>query len=132
MQPLHESVFQLCLFSWEEATPVACVAAPPPALLANFSAVPSTGSASFAAGIKAQSRRLRGDDGRRGRTLRETPAAAMGSWDHSSACDNSDCVLPALPDGILEAMADVEAHPGCQPLLSCGGKCPALRAERRR
>uniref|UniRef100_A0A8C5IZ87 unspecific monooxygenase n=1 Tax=Junco hyemalis TaxID=40217 RepID=A0A8C5IZ87_JUNHY len=131
MQRLRKSVFRLCLFSWQEATPVACVVAPPPALLANFSAVPSTGSASFAAGIKAQGRRLRGDDGCRGRTLRETPAAAMGSWHHCSACDNSDCVLPALPDGILEAMADAEVHPGCQPLLSCAGKCPALRAERR-
>lgn len=112
--------------------PVACVVAPPPALLANFSAVPGTDSASFTAGIKAQGRRLRGDDGGPGRTVRETPAAAMGSWDHCSAFDNCDCVRPSLPDGILEAMEDDEVHPGCQPLLSCGGKCPALQAERRR
>lgn len=95
-------------------------------------AVPGTRSASFAAGIKAQNRRLRGDDGGCGKILRETPAAALGSWGHCSASDNCDCAVPALPDGILEAMADAEVDPGYQPLLPCAGKCSALRAQRRR
>lgn len=103
-----------------------------PLIWLTTTAVPGTGSGSFTAGIQAQSRRLRGDNGGRGRILGETPAAALGSWGHRSAFDSCDCVLPALPDGILEAMVDAELSPGCQPLLSCAGKCPALRAERRR
>lgn len=118
---------------------MACVVAPPPALLAGFSTRLAHCSCSAAyrqrqlrSRDQGSEQELRGDNGGPGRILRETPDAALGSWGHCPAFDNCDCVLPALPDGILAAMVDAELSPGCQPLLSCAGKCPALRAERRR
>lgn len=56
----------------------------------------------------------------------------LGGWGHRSADDGCGRLLPALPDGLLEAMVGDEADPGYQPLLSSAGKCSTLGAGGRR
>lgn len=91
-----------------------------------------TGSAGSPVGIRARSRRLGGGDGGRAGSCRGTPGAALGGWGHRSADDGCGRLLPALPDGLLEAMVGDEADPGYQPLLSSAGKCSTLGAGGRR
>lgn len=139
-QPLRVCFLYLCLFSWQEAAPRDRVTTPPPALVARVlahstccsTAAAGTGRAGSPVGIKTQSRRLGGGDGGRAGSCRGTPAAALGGWGHCSAVDGCGHVLPALPDGLLEAMVDDEADPRHQPLLSCAGKCSTLGTGGRR
>lgn len=141
-QPLHTKCpLDLCLFSWQEAALRTCVTAPPPALVPwSWHTQLGKGKVEYGStsiirslvGIKDCSRRLGVGDGGHAGSWRRTPAAAVGGWGHCSAVGSCGCELPAIPDGLLEAMVGAEADTRYQPLLSCAGKCSAHGAEGRR
>lgn len=121
-----------------------CLSAPPPALRAWIQAVCSlqsgceqrqlglTQDPERASGEQSLEQELQGRHAGRAGNRGGHPATALGGWGRHPALDGCHHVLPALPSGLLVAVAGDEAHPGYQPLLSRAGKCSAVGAEGRR